>query len=146
MKGTESTWNQAGSKLPMIVLASSAAGKDNLKSLVSSWLEDLHPEFPRATEHTAQGNWTVSEVIKKLKRNHGQLQFLQSELDKFINKRKPLYFEEADCIQLLDGSWLPQLWQGHATGGRVLEATCLGISLLDPIRLHDRIGSFRQLC
>ena len=41
MKGTESTLNQAGSKLLMIVLASSAAGKDNLKSLVSSWLEDL---------------------------------------------------------------------------------------------------------
>ena len=104
MQGTESKWNQAGSKLPLIVLAGSAAGKDNLKALVTAWLDQLQAEYPRATAFTAQGNWTVSGVIKKLKGNQGQLQFLQSEMDKFIQKKRPQYLQEADLIELLDGS------------------------------------------
>ena len=88
MQTSESSWNQAGSKLPLIVLASSAAGKDNLKAILTSWLDELRPEFPLATAFTGQGNLTVSGLLKKLEGTGGQLQLLQSELDKFVQKKR----------------------------------------------------------
>ena len=71
MEGSESDWNQAGSKLPLIVLASSAAGKDNLKSIFEKWNEELEGDHPQATHCASQGNLTLSGLIQKLKKNGG---------------------------------------------------------------------------
>ena len=54
----------------------------------------------------------MTGLVKKLQNHGGQLQLLQSELDKFVQKKKPQYLQEKDCIELLDGS--PNF--GKATG------------------------------
>ncbi len=36
--GTESEWNVASSRLPLVVEGDSAAGKDNLKNVVLQWI------------------------------------------------------------------------------------------------------------
>ena len=104
MEESESEWNLAGSKLCLIILADSAAGKDNLGGLVRGWLKNLTDENCTATHVVPQGNMTVSGLLKVLRQNHGQAQLLQSELEHFINKKKPNFLQQADCIELLDGS------------------------------------------
>ena len=104
MEESESQWNLAGSKLCLIILADSAAGKDNLGGLVRGWLKTLMDENCSATHVVPQGNMTVSGLLKVLRQNNGQAQLIQSELEHFINKKKPNFLQQADCIELLDGS------------------------------------------
>ena len=104
MLDSESEWNIAGSKLPLIPIANSAAGKDNLKDLVQSWLSSLDSRNLSATKVFSQGNLTVTGLLKTLRSNHNQLQLLQSEMEKFVNKKRQQYMQESDCIELLDGS------------------------------------------
>ena len=59
--------------------------------------------FAATRQVRSQGNLTVSGIMAKLRKTGGQLQLLQSELEKFVNRKRPNYLQEGDCIELLDG-------------------------------------------
>jgi hypothetical protein len=104
VEGTESDWNVAGSKLAQICLGDSAAGKDNLKNVILGWVKTLASENTTATMTWKQGNLTTSGILKALQANASQLQIINGEIEKVINKKKPNYMQESDLIELLDGS------------------------------------------
>ncbi|CAJ1360048.1 unnamed protein product [Effrenium voratum] len=104
LEGTESDWNVAASNLPLVVAGESAAGKDNLKRLVLDWLSKLGGEDKPATHALLQGSLTVTGIMEELLENSGQLQIINGELEKVINKRREKMLQESDLIELLDGT------------------------------------------
>ncbi|CAJ1374140.1 unnamed protein product [Effrenium voratum] len=72
----------------------SAAGKDNLKRLVLDWLSKLGGEDKPATHALLQGSLTVTGIMEELLENSGQLQIINGELEKVINKRREKMLQE----------------------------------------------------
>ena len=91
LEGTESEWNVAASTLPLIVAGDSAAGKDNLKRVVLYWLHKLEPAGRPATRALLQGSITVTGLIVELLDNDNQLQIINGELEKVINRKTPRF-------------------------------------------------------
>lgn len=84
-------WNVAASTLPLIVVGDSAAGKDNLKRVVLDWLHKLEPAGRPATRALLQGSITVTGLIEELLDNDNQLQIINGELEKVINRKTPRF-------------------------------------------------------
>ena len=100
LEGTESEWNVAASTLPLIVAGDSAlivagdprcCGKDNLKRVVLDWLHKLEPAGRPATRALLQGSITVTGLIAELLDNDNQLQIINGELEKVINRKTPRF-------------------------------------------------------
>ena len=109
VEGTESDWNVAGTKLPLILEGDSAAGKDNLKDLILTWIAALESESLPATTTMKTSKITTAGVLQVWEatiEQHGsaQVQILNGELEKVVNKKREAYLQEADLIELLDGS------------------------------------------
>ena len=102
--GTDSDWNVVGSRLSQVLIGASADGKDNLKSIVLSWLSRNQPHAPSATFVWRQGHITVHGILKKLPQTRGQIQIVNGELEKVICASKTQYLQEEDLIELLDGT------------------------------------------
>ncbi len=94
MAGTDSDWNVASSRLPLIVEGDSAAGKDNLKNIVLSWIAALDTEGSPATTVLKQGNLTVTGILDVLGQTGGQVQILNGELEKIMSKKRERYLQE----------------------------------------------------
>ena len=105
LQGSDSDWNVGATKLPLIVQGDSATGKDNVKRVVLQWLDFLSSktQLP-ATKALLQGNVTLTGLLEELKANRGQLQVINGELEKILNRRKDKMLQEADIIELLDGT------------------------------------------
>ena len=113
---SESAWNTGATRLPLIAEGDSTAGKDNLKEIIMGWLEALSSEGLPATNAFQQGNITTTGVLTFLQENSGQVQIINSELEKVLNVTKKDKMQEADVIELLDGS--PAF--GKATGQQIV--------------------------
>ena len=50
------------------------------------------------------GSLTVTGIMEELLENSGQLQIINGELEKVINKRREKMLQESDLIELLDGT------------------------------------------
>ena len=101
--------NVAGTKLPLILEGDSAAGKDNLKDLILGWIGAMESEGLPATTTMKSSKITTAGVLQVLQETieqHGsaQVQILNGELEKVVNKKREAYLQEADLIELLDGS------------------------------------------
>ena len=118
MQASDSEWNVGATKLPLIVQGDSATGKDNAKRVVLQWLEFLNPLRRPATKALLPGNITITGILGELKDNEGQLQIVNGELEKVLNRRKDKMLQEADIIELLDGTCA----FGKRTGA---ESSCL---------------------
>ena len=106
--GSESRWNVAGSKLPVIFEGESASGKDNIKDVMLSWLSIVSPTPIPATSLLKTSRITTERVLIELLANEArggaQLQIVNGELEKVICKAKAAYLQVSDTIELLDGS------------------------------------------
>ena len=96
--------NVAGTKLSFIATGDSGAAKDKLKDVLLSWLAELSSVGTHATKMLCQGNITTNGILLSLKGNGNQVQIINSELEKVINSMKKDKLQEADLVELMDGS------------------------------------------
>ena len=103
---SESSWNVAASKLALVCMGESASGKGNAKSILLGWLEGIGESTAPAscTNVLKQGNLSVHGVLTALQEGSLQVQIVNEELEKVINRKKDKYFQESDLIEFLDGS------------------------------------------
>ena len=102
--GSESDWDVAGSLLPFICEGDSAAGKDNVKRVLLKWVAALDKHGFHATNVMKQGSITTKGILDALLAGNSQLQVINGELEKVLNKAKDKFLQEADMIELNDGS------------------------------------------
>ena len=100
MAGTDSDWNVASSRLPLIVEGDSAAGKDNLKNVALSWIAALEAEDSPATTVLKQGNLTVTGILDALEHSGGQIQILNGELEKIVCKKRDRYLQDGCSFEM----------------------------------------------
>ena len=87
----------------------SLIGKDNLKDLILGWITALSSEELPATNTLKTGKITTAGILDCLEESKewtgaAQVQILNGELEKVLNKKKEAYLQESDLIELLDGS------------------------------------------
>ena len=81
-----------------------SSGKDNLVAVVMSWIHKLECEGLHATSTLLSGKITTTGVLNHLKKHRNQVQIINGELEKVLNKAYKDKMQEGDVIELLDGS------------------------------------------
>ena len=86
------------------MIVSNETGKDNLVAILMSWLQKLQNEGLNATSTLRSGKITTTGILNHLKKHGNQVQIINGELEKVLNKSYRDKMQEGDVIELLDGS------------------------------------------
>ena len=104
MTESESEWNVGNTRLPFIAESDVPSGKDNLVAVVMNWIHKLGRENLNATSTLLSGKITTTGVLNHLKMHGNQVQIINGELEKVLNKGYKDKMQAGDVIELMDGS------------------------------------------
>ena len=134
VRGTKGDWNVVGSRLSQVILGASADGKDNIKTIILSWLKKNSHHAPSATTVQRQGHITVHGLLKRLPQSQNQIQILNGELEKVLaGASKSNYLTEEDLIEICDGT---DARKSYSTNRPMLGSTCATLAWIHSRNVH----------